>query len=49
MLSGNSLRQTIHTRHASVHQAVKLVAAVLTVARVTAGVAESSGSLLLGL
>jgi len=36
-LSGNSLRQTIHTHHASVHQAVKLVAALLSVARVTTG------------
>ena len=31
-LSGNSLRQTVHTRRASVHQAVKLVAALLRVA-----------------
>jgi len=36
-LSGNSLRQTVHTHRASVHQAAKLVAAVLRVARVTAG------------
>ena len=49
MLSGNSLRQTVHTHHASVHQAVKLVAALLRVARVTAGLAESNGSLPLGL
>ena len=34
---------------ASVHQAAKLVAAVLRVARVTAGLAESNGSLPLGL
>jgi len=27
MLSGNSLRQTVHTHRASVHQAAKLVAA----------------------
>jgi len=37
MLSGNSLRQTVHTHCAYVHQAVKLVAALLRVARVTAG------------
>ena len=36
-LSGNSLRQTVHTHYASVHQAAKLVAALLRVARVTAG------------
>jgi len=45
MLSGNSLRQTVHTRRASVHQAVKLVAGLLWVSRVTAGLAESNGSL----
>jgi len=33
-LSGNSLRQTVHTHRASVHQAVKVVAALLSVARV---------------
>ena len=38
MLSGNSLRQTVHTHHASVHQAAKLVAALLRVAGVTAGI-----------
>jgi len=48
-LSGNSLRQTVHTRRASVHQAAKLVAAILRVARATAGLAESNGSLPLGL
>jgi len=48
-LSGNSLRQTVHTHRASVHQAAKLVAALLGVARVTAGLAESNGSLPLGL
>jgi len=48
-LSGNSLRQTAHTHRASVHQAAKLVAALLRVARVTAGLAESNGSLPLGL
>ena len=48
-LSGNSLRQTVHTHCAFVHQAAKLVAALLRVARVTAGLAESNGSLLLGL
>jgi len=43
-LSGNSLRQTVHTHRASVHQAAKLVAALLRVARVSAGLAESNGS-----
>jgi len=49
MLSGNSLRQTVHTHRASVHQAAKLIAALLRVARVTAGLAESIGSLPPGL
>jgi len=44
-LSGNSLRQTVRTHRASVHQAAKLVAALLRVAVVTAGLAESNGSL----
>ena len=48
-LLGNSLRQTVHTHHASVCQAAKLVAALLRVARVTAGLAESNSSLLPGL
>ena len=48
-LSGNRLRQTVHTRHASIHQAVKLVAALLRVVRVTAGLAKSNGSLPPGL
>ena len=48
-LSGNSLRQTVHTRRASVHQAAKLVAALLRVAGVTTGLAESNGSLPPGL
>ena len=48
-LLGNSLRQTVHTHRASVHQAAKLVAALLTVAGVTAGLAESNGSLPPGL
>ena len=48
-LSGNSLRQTVHTHRASVHQTAKLVAALLRAARVTAGLAESNGSLLPGL
>jgi len=47
-LSGNSLRQTVYTRRASVHQAAKLVAALLSVARVTAGLAESNGSYTVG-
>jgi len=40
-----SLRQTVLTHRASVHQAAKMVAALLRVARVTAGLAESNGSL----
>jgi len=48
-LSGNSLRQTVHTHCASVHQTAKLVAALLRVARVTAGLAESKGNLPSGL
>jgi len=48
-LTGNSLRQTVHTHCASVHQATKLVAALLRVAGVTAGLMESNGSLPLGL
>jgi len=47
--SGNSLRQTVHTNHASVHQAAKLVAALLRVPGVTAVLAESNGSLPTGL
>jgi len=47
--AGNSLRQTVHTRCASVHQAAKLVAAFLTVAAIAAGLAESNGSLPPGL
>jgi len=43
------LRQTVHTHCASVHQAAKLVAALLMVAGVTAGLAESNGSLPSGL
>ena len=48
-LSVNSLRQTVHTHRASVHQAAKLVAALLRVAGVTACLAESNGSLPPGL
>jgi len=44
-LSGNSLRQTVHTHHASVHQAAKLVAALLRVARVSSGLVESNGTM----
>ena len=43
--SNRSLRQTVYTHRASVRQAAKLVAALLRVARATAGVAESNGSL----
>ena len=39
-MSGNSLRQTVHTYRASVHQAATLVAVLLRVARVTEGLAE---------
>jgi len=39
------LMQTVHAHRASVHQAAKLVAALLRVAGVTAGLAESIGSL----
>ena len=48
-LSGNSLRQTVQAHRASVHQAAKLVAVLLRVVRVTVGLAESNGSLPLGL
>jgi len=41
----NSLRQTAHSHRASVHQAAKLVASILRVAKVTADLAESNGSL----
>ena len=46
---GNSLRQTVHTNRASVYQAAKMVAVVLRVAGVAAGLAESNGSLPPGL
>jgi len=49
MLSSNSLRQTVHTHRAFVHQADKLVEVLLRVARVTAGLAESNGNLPPGL
>jgi len=48
-LSGNSLRQTVHTHCASINLAAKLVAALLRVAGVTACLAESNGSLTPGL
>jgi len=48
-LSGNSLRQTVHTYRASVHQTAKFVAALLRVAGVTAGLVKSNGSLPPGL
>jgi len=44
MLSGNSLRQTVHTHRASVHQAAKLVAALLRLVGVTAGLADSNAA-----
>jgi len=49
MLLGNTLRQTVHTDRASVHQAAKLVEALLRVVGVTAGLEESNGSLPPGL
>jgi len=49
MLLGNSIRQTVHTHCASVHQAAKLVATLLRVVTVTAGLAESNGRLPPGL
>ena len=48
-LSGNSLRETVRIDRAPVHQAAKLVAVLLRVAGVTAGLAESNGSLPPGL
>ena len=48
-LSSNSLKQTVYTHCASVHQTAKLVAALLIVAGLTAGLAESNGSLPPGL
>ena len=45
-MPGNSLRQTVHTHCAPVHQAAKIVAALL---RVTTGLAERNGSLGMGL
>jgi len=48
-LSGNSLRQTVHTHRASIHQAAKLVTTLLRIAGVTAGLAESNGSIPSGL
>ena len=38
-------RQTVHTHCASVHQTPKLVAVLLRVAGVTAGLVENNGSL----
>jgi len=43
------LRQTVHTHRASVNQAAKLVAALIRVAGVTAGLPESNDSLPSGL
>jgi len=47
--SQSRLRQTVHIHRAFVHQAAKLVAALLRVAGVTAGLAESNGNLPPGL
>jgi len=41
-LGSHRRRDAVHTHLASVHQAAKLVAALLRVARVTAGLAESN-------
>jgi len=43
-LSGNSLGQTVHTLRVSVHRAAKLLAALLRVARVTAGEALTNAA-----
>ena len=43
------LGKTVHAHCASVHHAAKLVAALLRVAGLTAGLAESNGNLPLGL
>jgi len=45
----NSLTQTVHTHRTCVHQAAKPVATLLRVVWVTAGLAESNGSLPPGL
>jgi len=45
----NMLRETVHANRATVHQEAKLVAALISVAWVTAGLAESNGSLPPGL
>jgi len=44
VLDSGAVGQTVHTHRASVHQAAKLVAALLRVAGVTAGLAENNGS-----
>jgi len=49
ILSGNSLRQTVHIHCVSIHQAAKLAVALLRAAGVTVGLAESNGSLPPGL
>jgi len=46
---GSNLRRTVHPHRAFIYHAAKLVAALLRVARVTAGLAESNGSLPPGL
>jgi len=48
-LSGNSVRQTVHTLRASVHQAGKLVVAPLKGCGGNCRLAESNGSLPPGL
>ena len=44
-----SLRQTVHTHRASVHQAAKLIAVLLRISGVTASLVESNSSLAPGL
>jgi len=44
-----SLRQTVHTHRASVHQAAKLIAVLLRISVVTAGLVESNSNLAPGL
>jgi len=48
-LSGYGLRQTVHIHRAFLHEAAKLVAALLRFAKVNASLAENNGSLPPGL
>ena len=49
VLDSGAEGQTVYTHRASVHQAARLVAALLRVAGVTVGLAKSNGSLPPGL